>query len=218
MRIGKLFRLSRFVFKVFIITLFKVRIKGKEKAPAPPFIVAANHSSNLDPPLVGMIFMEYQVDFMAKVELFNPPIMAAWSKLVGCIPVDRGKSSVKAMREAIRRLKNGRIVGIFPEGTRSTEGDIREAKRGTGFLIAKAEVPVVPCYIKGSGKAFPKGGGVRRGTQIEVHVGEPIRPDEVLAALGGEKADYEAVSAMLMDRISAIKNMAEKEERGGEKG
>jgi len=199
-----LYYISRAIFEMLMRLLFRIRVSGTEHIPSPPFIITSNHASLLDPPLVGIACKKYQVDFMAKKELFDAPILGSWTRNVGCIEVRRGENSVKSLKEAIRRLREGHVVGIFPEGTRSSDGSLQEAKRGIGFLIGRAAVPVVPVYVEGSAEAFPKGKGICPGTTVSISVGRPIMPDE-FAAVEGEKRDYEAIAGMIMDRIAAIK-------------
>ena len=88
--------------------------------------------------------------------------------------IDRDRGDLGAMKTAIKRLKEGDVVGIFPEGTRSPDGTIQEAKGGIAFLLAKAAVPVVPMYIAGTFQAFPKGAKKFAPSRITVNVGKPI--------------------------------------------
>jgi 1-acyl-sn-glycerol-3-phosphate acyltransferase len=148
---------SRSSLEIAARIFFSVKITGHENFPSPPFIVVSNHTSLLDPPLVGAACAKYFVNFMVKQELFEMPLVKHWAKSVGCIPVRRGDNSIKGIREVLRRLKQGHVVGIFPEGTRSEDGSLREAKMGTGFLLSSARVPVVPIYVFGTAEAFPKG-------------------------------------------------------------
>lgn len=196
---------SRTLLSWFINICYKLKVTGRERIPDPPFIVTSNHSSLLDPPLAGIACGKYEVDFMAKKELFDPPVLGRWTRAVNCIEVNRGKNSVRSLKEAVKRLKAGRVVGIFPEGTRSTDGELQEAKRGIGFLVAMAKVPVVPVYVEGSANAMPKGKGVNFGAPIRVTVGDPIMPKEFLPE-EGEKPEYEKIANMIMDRIAAIKD------------
>jgi 1-acyl-sn-glycerol-3-phosphate acyltransferase len=203
-RIGTLYYISRAVFTILMNILFRVRVRGKENVPKPPFIIASNHASYLDPPLLGRACERYQVHFMAKRELFETSVFGAWVKGVGCIPVDRGKNTVGAIREAIKRLKKGQVIGVFPEGTRSVNGDIQEAKKGMGFLIAKAHVPVVPVYIEGTARAMPKGGRLKFSSHIGAFVGKPITSAEYLSEQGPGKQDYEAISSLVMRKIAEL--------------
>ncbi len=202
-----LYFLSRSVFEIFIRICFKLHIFGRENFPEAPYIIVSNHASLLDPPLVGISCKKTDsVDFMAKKELFTGSILGRWTRSVGCIFVDRNAGGIGAMKEAIRRLGKGHVVGIFPEGTRSEDGSLQEGKRGVGFLIAKAKVPVVPVYIHGSGEAFPKGKGIKMGSVINVFVGDAIPPDEFIDVLGSGKETYEAITNMVMDRIARLKD------------
>ncbi|MGB2599997.1 MAG: lysophospholipid acyltransferase family protein [Candidatus Omnitrophota bacterium] len=185
--------------------LMRVRIYGEENFPEPPFIVTSNHVSLMDPPLVGLACRKYPVNFMAKRELFSAPIIGAWTSRVKCIPVDRGKNSIRGIREAIRRLKRGAVIGVFPEGGRSITGELQEAKLGTGLLIIKAKVPVVPVYVYGSSEAFPKGKGLRLGTRVGAIVGKPIPPEEFSSMEGTGREGYEAISTLVMEKIAQLK-------------
>jgi 1-acyl-sn-glycerol-3-phosphate acyltransferase len=205
-----LYVISRSAFEIAIRILFKMRIIGKEKLPTPPFIIASNHTSLVDPPLVGVACKPIPVDFIVKQELVDGPVIGEWTKRVRCIPVRRGENSIKGLREAISRLKKGHVVGIFPEGTRSVDGSLQEAKVGTGFLIAKAKVPVVPFYAYGTSRAFPKGGGVKVGTRVGGIVGDPIYPEKFDAIPGKGKEKYEAISTLIMEHISSLKEKSEK--------
>lgn len=169
-----------------------------------PFIVASNHGSLVDPPLVAMACKKYPIDFMAKKELFEHPLVGWWTRRVRCIEVRRGDNAVKSLKEAIRRLKAGHVVGLFPEGTRSADGTLQEAKRGTGFLVARSGVPIVPCYIDGSAKAFPKGQKIKWKTEITISIGKPILPEEFNFKTDAGKVDYEAISGFVMERIAEL--------------
>ncbi len=199
-----LFWISRSIFELFIRIMFKLRIHGRENCPKAPFLAVSNHASLVDPPLLAVACKPIPVNFMAKRELFDAPIIGAWTRRVRCIEVHRGENSVRSLKEAIRRLKDGEVVGMFPEGTRSLDGELQDAKRGTGFLVAQAKVPVLPVYIHGSAQAMGKGSGIKRGTPIDVYVGKPIDPSEMVA-VKGDKDRYDKISQTIMDRIAEIK-------------
>ena len=200
-----IYGISKLVFIFLVKKNFKLKIYGTENIPKAPFILASNHASILDPPLVGIACKKHHVDFMAKTELFDTPFWGPWFRLVKCIEVKRDKGGVSALKEAVRRLNQGRVVGIFPEGERSFDGSIREAKKGTGFLIAKAGVSVVPVYINGSWKAYPKGGPGRKGTPIDVFIGKPLSFKDLSLRGNNGKEDYEAISSLVMERIEELK-------------
>ena len=200
-----IYRISRKIFELLIRILYNFEVYGRENVPEPPYLIASNHASIIDPPLVGIACNRHFIDFMAKKELFDRPFFGRWCRKVGCIEVKRGGNSVKSLKEAIDRLVQGRVVAIFPEGTRSVDGKIRDAKRGTGFLIARAEVPVLPVYLEGSAKALPKGGRINRGAFIRVFIGKPLMPEEFSGLGSGRHKDYDAISNMIMSRIADIK-------------
>jgi 1-acyl-sn-glycerol-3-phosphate acyltransferase len=200
-----LFYISREIFILSLKIMLKIRVFGQENLPKPPFIITSNHASLMDPPMVALACRKYPVNFMAKQELFDHPIMGFWTRNVRCIPTKRGKNAVKGIKEALRRLKKGCVVGVFPEGTRSEDGSLQEAKIGTGFLMVKAEVPVVPVFVYGSAKAFPKGKSVVFGTKAGAIIGKPISPEEYLRVAGPDRKDYETVSSLVMDRIGDLK-------------
>ena len=200
-----LYYISRAVFTITMKLLMKVRIYGEENFPEPPFIITSNHASLMDPPIIGLACRKYAVHFMAKRELFSAPVIGEWTKRVKCIPVDRGKNSIRAIREAIRRLKRGAVIGVFPEGARNITGELQEAKLGTGLLITKAKVPVVPAYVYGTSEAFPKGKGLKVGTRVGAVVGKPIMPEEFSSMQDKGKEGNEAISNMVMERIAELK-------------
>jgi 1-acyl-sn-glycerol-3-phosphate acyltransferase len=203
------YRFSRDIQGGLIKLFFKVRVHGLKNVPEPPYLAASNHASHLDPPLLGMACRKDFMHFMAKRELFEHKLMGWWFSLVDCIKVDRQGSSVSTLKESVKCLKHGRSVAIFPEGTRSEDGQIQDAKRGTGFIIAKSRVPVLPVFIDGTSKAFPRGGKMRFGTAIDVYIGEPITPDEFQMIEDSKSADtYGDMACLVMSRIQELKQRA----------
>ena len=200
-----MYHISRFLLGLFYKALLKVKIMGKENIPDAPYLVVSNHASLADPPFVGEACKKDAVDFMAKAELFDFPVLGSWTRSAGCIRVDRGAASARSLKEAMKRLALGRVVAIFPEGKRSEDGNLQQAKRGVGFLIAKAKVPVLPIYIEGSNKAFPKGGPLKIGTLVNVYVGKPMMPEEFIEEGQELVKDYEKVAVKVMDRIASLR-------------
>ena len=194
-----------FVVRSFLRFWVRFESHNPENVPAAAgCIIASNHVSYLDPPVVAVGIKHRVVHFMARDTLFSGPIARWLLTHVEVLPMDRTRGDVGALRKGIGLLKSGKVLGLFPEGTRSPNGDIQEAKGGIGFLISKAEVRVVPAYVDGSFQAFPKGAKrIRRG-KVRVFYGKPIEPSE-FAALGTDRDSYVRIGELVMSRIAALK-------------
>ncbi|MFH1846078.1 MAG: lysophospholipid acyltransferase family protein [Candidatus Omnitrophota bacterium] len=201
-----MYRLSRFILEMFIRMFFRIKVFGRENIPEAPYIIVPNHASLLDPPLVGIACNKHNIAFLAKEELFTTPIIGIWSRSVGCLCAKRGANSIKSLRDALKKTQEGGVVCIFPEGTRSSDGDLQQAKRGVGFLIARAKVPLVPVYVDGTAKAMPKTGGFKRGSLLRVFVGKPLYPAQFLLSEDIGKKNYQHVTEIVMKSIAELKD------------
>jgi 1-acyl-sn-glycerol-3-phosphate acyltransferase len=134
---------------VLLRAAFRYRVVGAEKVPRDGgVIVAANHISNLDPPILG-VALPRPVSYMAKKELFAIPVLKTVITHLNAFPVDREAGGTAALRASLRMLKEGRAVGVFPEGGRNVSGT-NEEKAGAAFLAAASGAPVVPAAIVGT--------------------------------------------------------------------
>ncbi len=148
------YRLTRFIFKILFGIFFRPKIIGLENIPKDgAFILAANHMSNLDPPLIGT-FAGRVVCYMAKEELFKNPVLGAAIRALHAFPVQREKADRNAIKNAIKVLKGGECLGIFPEGTRSKTGKIGKAESGVSLIAAMTKAPIIPAAIVNTDKVF----------------------------------------------------------------
>jgi 1-acyl-sn-glycerol-3-phosphate acyltransferase len=203
------YRVIRDALFITYKTLFRFKVFGAEKVPQPTdgrgVILAPNHASFLDPPLTG-ISLKRRVTYLAKDYLFKHGFVGWVLRSVGAYPIkSESASDFKSIRDLIRILKQGACVTVFPEGTRSEDGQFRAPEGGVGFLAMKSGAWVVPIYIKGSYEAFPKGAKNFKCKPIEVHYGEPFVPAE-RNDWGEGEAGYMAVSQRIMADIQSIKN------------
>lgn len=183
---------------------FRGDVVGADNLPRQGgFLIAANHTSHLDPFLIGA-HVPQQVAFFARKTLWKPGLVAWWLDKVGTIPVDRdGGSDVTAIKRVLQALKMGRTIIMFPEGTRSSTGQLQPPKPGVGMFACRAQVPVVPARIFGSFEAFGKSGTVRLGTPVSVVFGRAMAPSEYdQTGLGKER--YQIASERIMARIAAL--------------
>ena len=167
-------------------------------------ILAANHASYLDPPAVAAGAMSRVVRFMARDTLASDRFWSWLMPRMATVLISREKGDLGAMRAALQVLKEGGCLALFPEGTRTHDGQLGQAKGGIGFLIAKAAVPVVPVYVDGTFKAYPRGAKWIRPSKVRVYFGTPIQPQELLA-FGADRDGYERIGRMVMERIAALK-------------
>lgn len=135
--------------------------------------MASNHISNFDPFLLGLTSIRFY-GFMAKEDLFKNKLMSFFFYQVGAFPVKRDTVDFYAVREALRRLKSGQPLIMFPEGTRGVSGRVKKINPGIGLLVQKSKVPVLPAYIKGSDKALPHNAKWFKRYPVTIVIGEPI--------------------------------------------
>jgi cytidylate kinase len=184
-------------------TLFGLRVEGAENLiRSGPVLVASNHQSFLDPPLIGNLYKTEMVYFARKslFKGFGKWLYPQWN----AIPIDQEKPDTSSMKAAIRHLKEGWRVLVFPEGQRTMDGSINEAAPGIGMIAAKAGVPIQPVRIFGADKALPRGSGKVSLARITVKVGPPIllSPEEFKAYSG--KEGYQALTERIMAGIKAL--------------
>ena len=136
--------------------LFRVltgwEVRGRENIPREGgVIVAANHISFWDPPLIGSA-LPREMHFLAKEELFRTPVLGWAIRGVNSIPIRRGVADLTGMARALEVLRVGEALLMFPEGSRMRDGELHPARPGVGMMAVHADVPIVPCYISGSGR------------------------------------------------------------------
>ena len=141
----------RRIFNVATYGFLNMEVIGEENIPEKgPFIVACNHASNFDPPLLGTAMRHHLIHFMAKEELFRNPVMGWFLRYVHTFPVHRGRIDRKAVMESFKVLKGGAVLGIFPEGKRTRGGFVGPFHEGFAGIAIKAKVPVLPAAIVNS--------------------------------------------------------------------
>ena len=192
------YEFTSWVVRLFLKIFFRLRVSGTENVHMTGgVILASNHASFLDPPLVGSTSPRITV-FFAKKELFKVPLLGALITKYNVIPVDRGGVSKQGIKLIIQSLKNGRVVGLFPEGTRTKTGKLGPARPGVGMMAHLTGVPVVPVYIKGTFRAA-------RHFRISIHFGKPISPyDYDFSSTETKKEAYVGFSHIIMNEIARM--------------
>lgn len=170
------FRIIRMLF--FITTLpFIRKIRGFDNLPKDgPFIVAANHSSLLDPIILAIYLtwpLKRYVHFLSNYIVYDHPIAGFIVRIAKGIKVEQ-KAEAKSLFIALKDLQKGEIIGIFPEGTRSPDGKIQKGKNGAALLALKAKVPVVPVGLIDTDKVLPRNTNIPRFAKCEINIGSPL--------------------------------------------
>ncbi|MGD6841528.1 lysophospholipid acyltransferase family protein [Bacillus infantis] len=171
--------------------IYRFEVIGRENFPAEGgVLLCSNHIDNLDPPVVG-ITAPRPVHFMAKEELFNLPVLGKVVRNLNAFPVKRGMSDREALRKGIALLKEGNVLGLFPEGTRSKTGELGKGLAGAGFFALRAPAHVVPCAIIGPYKPFKR---------LKVVYGKPLDMEEARK----NRASADEVTEMIMQEIRQL--------------
>lgn len=203
-----MYTLCRRLFRAWLIVAFAYRSYGRSHVPrSGPFVLATNHASYLDPMVAGCPLYFRHIRFMARDTLAASRLLGWWMRKVGVVLIDRSRGDVAGLKESLRVLREGGVICVFPEGTRTLTGKLRRPKGGVGFLISKAGVPVVPAYISGTFKAMPKGARWIKPARITVRYGEPILPER-WAALGSGREIFEQIGMMVMEEIAKLRQQA----------
>jgi 1-acyl-sn-glycerol-3-phosphate acyltransferase len=181
---------------------FRLKIEGRDHEPGTgPLIVAGNHASLLDPPLVGMC-LRRQGAYMAKDELFSVPLLGAWLRSIGSFPVRRGTADRQAIRRSLELLQRGGVLVIFPEGTRSTDGRLRDPEPGAAMLALRTGVRVLPAAVVNSHRILPKGARWPRFEQVTVRFGPVLDVPKIEGRL--DHATMESWGRRIMAEIEQM--------------
>ena len=200
---GRLYKFGAVLAHFVAKGLFFFKAYGAQHIPLEGgCILALNHESYLDPPFAG-ISAPREIFYLAKKTLLDWPIVGPLLPKVNVIPVDQDRADMSALKTVIKHVRAGQATVIFPEGSRTLDGELQPAQPGLGLVIAKTLAPVVPMRIFGAHKAFPRGGKPRPFTPITLVVGEPMYFTQDDLAGGGREL-YQRLSERVMERIAAI--------------
>ncbi len=186
---------AKVVVRALARTIWRARVVGAQNVPTGgPLIVACNHVSYYDPPLLGCLCPR-RLRYIAKKELFTIPVLGPVIRALGAYAVDRRGSAAGAIKRSLRVLESGGAVGIFPEGTRNRGGEA-PAQTGVALLATLAQAPVVPARIRGSDRAL-------RLARIDLAFGRPLAPPP------GGKATRDDLAKFTAEIMRAIDELAE---------
>lgn len=182
---------------------YGLRIEGREHLVTEgAVLVAANHQSYLDPPLLANIY-DTPMYFLARKTLFRG--FCNWLyRQWNAFPLDQDKPDLAGLKQIIRLLKDGQRVAIFPEGARTFDGSIAEAAPGVGFVVAKSGAVIQPVRIRGAFEALPRGAAFLRASRISVTIGPAIRLTPAELKQAAAKDGYELLANRIMHAIAQL--------------
>ena len=167
-------KLAQTLVRVWTSVFFDLKVYGLNNIPRTGgVLMVTNHQSLLDPMLLG-VRVQRPMSYMAKSELFGHKTFAWLIRSLGAFPVRQGTGDVGAIKETVNRLKEGRMLNIFPEGGRTESGEIGPMQPGVALVVRRAGVPIVPVAIDGSYQAWPKGKKYFHRHPIRMVYGPPI--------------------------------------------
>ncbi|MBN3039256.1 MAG: 1-acyl-sn-glycerol-3-phosphate acyltransferase [Candidatus Omnitrophica bacterium] len=199
-----LYVVIRFMFLVFYKIFFRLSAAGRERIPTTgAFIIASNHASYLDPPIIG-VCCPRKLSYFAKEELFYNSFFAWFIRRLQAFPVKTRSADLRSVRFALAELKASKGVLIFPEGARTWDGSLGKPLGGIGLIAAKSKAPIVPAYIQGSFKALRRGTRIIRPTKIKVYFGQPLEANDLTSEKKGVDL-YRYIAQRVMQKIEELK-------------
>jgi 1-acyl-sn-glycerol-3-phosphate acyltransferase len=189
------YQLFKYLIRCLSVPYFRIRYSGVENIPsAGGVLVVSNHQSHLDPPLVGS-GCPRRMNFLARESLFRFPPFGRLIYSVGAIPLDREGVGLSGIKESLKRLKHGEVLLVFPEGTRTPDGEIKPFKPGFTTLAVRSKSAIVPVAVEGAYRAWPKRAKFPRPRVVNVHFGPPILLKEY------ENLEERALAALVETRV-----------------
>ncbi len=199
----------KFSSLIFFKLYLGFKVYGKENIPkSDAFILAANHASYIDPLLLAASFRR-PLHFMARERLLKAGLTGRLLRYANTISVKRHGMDMSAIKKSLAVLREGKILAVFPEGTRSKDRKLKMAKPGTGFIVSKTKVPVVPAYIEGSFDAQPRSLRTLNRHPVNIYIGRPVYFDEETIKTYGD-SPYQGIGDEIMRRIAALKETCSK--------
>lgn len=196
-------------------TYFHWRVYEADRVPETgPAILAANHASLLDPPLVGAA-LKRDICYLARENLFRNPLIGAVLRSWNVVPVDRDGGGATGLRAIMDRLNAGNAVILFPEGTRTLDGALQPARSGIGLLAIKSTAPVVPIHLFGTFEAYGRKLRLPRPRSVAVKFGRPMnleqwRAEARTCSKARLKEIYQRTAEAIMDHIARLEPCADK--------
>ncbi len=165
------------LIKFWLLCCYRVTVRTAGPLPLGPVLYASNHRAFLDPPMVA-IWGRMPVCYFARADLWNMPIVGRVLDIFSGIPVDRANPGASSMKGAIERMKAGKQVLVFPEGTRTRDGRLGRLKDGPALFARRAGVPIVPVYLWRTEHCWPRHRALPNpfGSRLEVRFGRPLVP------------------------------------------
>lgn len=199
---GFVYRVCRNLSRVVAEAALAYRVINEERLiETGGVLICSNHVSYLDPPLAG-VALKGAVHYLARKSLLSNAVARWLFPRLHVVPIDQERAGFAGLKTIIKALQEGNRVLIFPEGSRSPDGNLQAAEPGTGLVVAKAKVPVIPIRLFGAHEALPYGSSRFRMNTVTVVVGEPIRFD--LEELPAGKDAYQSISDRIMAAIAAL--------------
>ena len=193
-----LYGFGRLIFALYLKIFFRFHVHGREHIPVRrPFIICANHIKWLDPvAIAAAVPSSIQVHFMAKKELFSNFLFTAVLNMVGAFPVNRQDADYGAFRRAFQLLRGGKVLGLFPEGTRSKNGQLQKAYGGAALIAVRSGAPILPVAILGPYRFFKP---------LHVYIGSPfVLPPLIYDQKEDKKRILAEMSREIMDQIKIL--------------
>jgi 1-acyl-sn-glycerol-3-phosphate acyltransferase len=184
------------------LLLHRIKIEGRENLPPGGCLIVSNHVSFMDPTTVGWAIGR-EIYYLGRKSLFKPPFLNWFLPMCNVLPIDREAHDIGALRRIIKMLQTGESIVLFPEGTRSPDGNLQPPEPGAALVAVKAGVPILPVRVFGTYEALSRHNKFIRLHPIRVVIGQPYLPKLPAGRL--DKADYVAVAQEMMTRIAALK-------------